>query len=169
MNQAWVGGGSPEPYSAVPLLPIGSPATSASAVPVPEVITSRIIERSSPSSAPGSGGPWSRGSEASTRGACQRPSTTVAATPAIASGLTRIRPWPIIDDAWSTSSVLGGTSPEKAATPGSISRPSPKSSPAAARASGSSRSASETKAVLQDSAKSTRNGTAPAAEPSKLR
>ncbi len=46
--------------------------------------------------------------------------------------------------------------------------PSPNARPASVSASRSSRSVSETKAVLQDCAKSWLNGTAPAAPPSKF-
>ena len=116
MNHAWVGGGSPEPYSAVPDLPIGSPSTLASAVPVPVVTTERIrsLRVSASSAGRGSASPVS--SSASSRGWRQVPSCTAAATPAIASGLARIRAWPIIAAACSVSSRLRGTSPLNAST-----------------------------------------------------
>src|ERR671915_499143 len=56
MNQAWVGGGAPPPYSAVPLLPWTAPGIEASAVPVPPVTTLRISERSVSRSEGSSGG-----------------------------------------------------------------------------------------------------------------
>src|SRR6266498_416338 len=93
MNQAWVGGLSPVPNSAVPVLPAtpsGSPALAA----VPEVTTWRIRSRRV-SATPGSSGRgagwrasrvlsvWS----SSSLGARQTPESTVAATEAICSGL----------------------------------------------------------------------------------
>src|ERR671910_553756 len=73
MNQAWVGGGLPPPYSAVPLLPCTSPGTPASAVPVPSVTTARVRSRRVPSSPVSSGAPAREASPASRRGARQPP------------------------------------------------------------------------------------------------
>ena len=53
--------------------------------------------------------PVRRRSLATRRGACQRPSATVAATPAMASGLATMRSWPIIVAARSTASRPAGT------------------------------------------------------------
>ena len=117
----------------------------------------------------GSGGPALRGSEATSRGACQRPAATVPATPAIDSGLARISCWPIIAAARSTASSPGGTSAVAAPSGRSRRRPRPKSRAVRASASGGSRPARLTNAVLHDCAKSWLKGTAPAAPPSKLR
>ena len=125
MNHAWVGGGFPPPNSAVPLLPRTSPSTPDRAVPEPSVTTRRIRARNVSRSEPASAGPARRGSAASSRGARQRPSATVAATRAIDSGLARISCWPIIAAARSTSSSPGGTWPRAAGTARSSSRPSP--------------------------------------------
>ena len=87
----------------------------------------------------------------------------------MASGLARIRSWPIVIAARPTASRGAGTLAATAGTPGASRSPSPKSRATRVRSRGSSRSASETNAVLQLFAKSSRNGTAPAAPPSKFR
>ena len=87
----------------------------------------------------------------------------------MASGEATIRSCPIIIAAWPTLLVGGGTLASAAGSPSASLRPSPKSAAASVSAFGFSSPASETKAVLHDCAKSRRNGTAPAASPSKLR
>ena len=171
MNQAWVAGGLPGPNSAVPVLPYtGAPATLA-AVPVPEVTTARISWwRESPT-------PGGRGAGAaappcggfSTRaGGCQVPPAAVAATSAMPRGLARSRPWPIDAAASSAASAGRGNWPEKADTGSDHLVPNPKARAVSARRWGCSRPDRPTKAVLQERAKSVRNGTEPGASPSKL-
>jgi hypothetical protein len=76
---------------------------------VPEVTTLRMSVRRVESSPWSSAGPdWWR-SVATRRGARQRPSATVAATPAMASGLATMRSWPIIVAARSTALRPAGT------------------------------------------------------------
>ena len=79
----------------------------------------------------------------------------------MASGLATMRSWPIIVAARATASRPAGTWL-------ALVRPRPKSRAVRGRASGASRGASETKAVLHDCAKSVAKGTAPAAPPSKF-
>ena len=62
------------------------------------------------------------------RGARQRPFATVAATPAIASGVATIRSCPIIIAAWLTASPLGGTCELAVPNGRSVFLPSPNSS-----------------------------------------
>ena len=79
----------------------------------------------------------------------------------MASGLATMRSWPIIVAARATASRPAGTWLAPV-------RPRPKSRAVRGSASGASRGASETKAVLHDCAKSVAKGTAPAAPPSKF-
>ena len=69
--------------------------------------------------------PERRLSEARRRGAFQRPAATVAATPAIESGLARIRSCPIIAAARSARSSTFGTEARGAATGNRSGSPSP--------------------------------------------
>ena len=137
--------------------------------PVPPVTTARISSRSVP---PRRGrGPDARfGSSASRRGARQRPSATVPATPAMSqragdeSGPGRSS----IAAPRGRRSRPAATLPSAAGTHELQPLPIPKSRAASGSATRRRRSASEMNAVLQDWAKSVRNGTSPAAPPSKL-
>src|SRR5690606_6175175 len=102
MNQAWVGGSSPDPNSAVPVLPAvpeGKPTSAA----VPSLTTAGISACSALLTAGSSffGGTGLRpfasracdASEASTRrGECQVPEAAAAATLAMLSGLVSTLP-----------------------------------------------------------------------------
>ena len=119
-------------------------------------------------SASASAGPAFARVVASSRGARQRPSATVAATRAIASGLATIWSCPIIAAARSTASAPGGhlaaggrEREVELAAEAEVAR-------GAVSASGARRGASDTKAVLHDIREVAAEGTEPAAPPSKF-
>ena len=156
MNQAWVGGGSPPPYSAVPLLPATYPGRPASAVAgaagddgahqlaqrralaVGELRAGALrVVREQPRRAPA---------------ARRRPSP---ATPAMISGLATIRSWPIIIAARATAVSPSGTLPSAAGQAELERRAEAEvARRVAAARRRPARSASETNAVLHDCAKS---------------
>ena len=136
MNHACVGGGSPEPNSAVPLLPATSPGSAASAEPVPDTTTLRISDRSLRRSASPSGRPARVG--AHERGARQRLGDRRRRPRPWPAGVARMRSWPIIAAARSTRVRPGGTWLGATSSGSVTSRSRPKSSAALASASAGS-------------------------------
>ncbi len=133
--------------------------------------TDRISERTTARSATGAGAVTGAASSAgsTTRvGSTNSPRAIVPAATAMPSGLTSVRPWPMVAAALSTTDVFAGTSPVNASTPTSQPSPMPIGAAAAASASSPSSPDSATKAVLQDAAKSSANVTSPSASPSKF-
>src|SRR5690606_40902278 len=98
-DRGWVGGGSPCSYPAVPVLPARWAPGTAAAVPLPSATTRRISPNSvsdvPAASAVGSGAP-SVASSGSSTGGSHVPSSTVAPTVAMCSGLASSLHWPLV-------------------------------------------------------------------------
>ena len=160
------------PYSAVPVLACtGGPGTSSRASALPSVTTARMSSRTVAAAAASTGGGTGAGSGAGwvmSRGASQAPRAMVAAACAMAAGLASTRPWPMVAAASSTAEDSAGTSPVATGVPTDHSAPMPTLAAAAPRSPACSRDDRSTKAVLQERAKSVRNGTSPSAMSSTL-